>query len=100
MLKGMLQEKEQAQRNAAAQARLEAIVHAMEIQSSPYAAATLSPATLGEHIKRRIEEHQRMIKTLEWFGAHIGIDDPTPENLAVGEVIMAGLETLAARNKR
>lgn len=46
----------------------------------------------------KIEHHQRMIKTLEWFSAHVKLDDPEGDDLLVGKVIVAGLEALYERN--
>jgi hypothetical protein len=69
----------------------------MESGGGPFANSE-PPMIIGELIKRRIEHHQKMIKTLEWFGAHLGLDKPEDE-LLVSEVIMAGLEALAKRDR-
>jgi hypothetical protein len=45
-------------------------------------------------IDRKIKEHEKMIATLQWFSAHIKLDDPNVDNLFVGRIIMAGMESL------
>lgn len=64
---------------------------------SPYRAAPIDLNGLGAAIKDRIAYHEKMIATLQWFGAHVGIDNPETKDLMVAEVILAGLDALAKR---
>jgi hypothetical protein len=55
--------------------------------------------TLGEVLRSKIEHHKHIIKTLEWFAAHVGIDNPEDENLLVSRVILEGLNTLTTKRR-
>lgn len=56
------------------------------------------PKAIGEVITQRIEEHKRMIRTLEWFGAHLALDEPGGD-LLVSRVIFEGLEAIMAKTR-
>ena len=56
------------------------------------------PERLGEFITRRIEDHKKMIRTLEWFGAHLGLDKPD-DDLLVQRVIYEGLNALMIQKR-
>lgn len=55
--------------------------------------------SLGQAIRDKIAEHKRMIAALEWFAAHISLDDPK-DNALVGRVVLEGLRALNERNIR
>lgn len=53
----------------------------------------MNPQTINEFIKERIARHKQMITTLEWFGAHLGLDMPA-DNSLVQRVIYEGINAL------
>lgn len=55
--------------------------------------------TLGQSIREKIDEHKRMIAALEWFAAHVSLDDPK-DNALVGRVVLEGLRALSEKNGR
>lgn len=65
-----------------------------------YAYPTIAETqTLGQAIRQKIEEHKQMIAALEWFAAHISLDDPK-DNTFVGRVVLEGLNALNERHRR
>ena len=99
-VKQMLMAHEVAQKSQAVEKRLHEIMQAMEAMAAPSQnPATLEPATLLQQIKWRIERHQQMIKTLEWFASHVGIDKPEGD-LLVDKIIMAGIDSIAERMRK
>lgn len=48
--------------------------------------------SMKDMIRAKIEAHQKMIKSLEWFDAHLKLDEP--ENTLVGEIIWRGLNDM------
>lgn len=62
--------------------------------ASPPDTITAEPRMLGEIIRSKIEGHKRMIATLEWFAAHVSLDNPE-EAMLVGRVILEGLNAMS-----
>lgn len=54
--------------------------------------------TLGEMIRRKIDEHKKMIATLEWFAAHVSLDNPEASTL-VTRVVLEGLASIENRDR-
>lgn len=83
--------------------RLQHMVDAMNMNMN--ASHTISSASIGsletlkQIIDRKIAEHKKMIATLEWFSAHVKLDDPETDQLLVGRIIMSGLEALYQEKK-
>lgn len=76
-------------------------VHARELIDAMESATTApdyAHGTINDFIKRRIGDHQRMIRTLEWFGSHLGLDNPE-EDLLVQRVIYEGLNALIKQKR-
>lgn len=57
-----------------------------------------SAQDLQKIIRDQITHHKKMIQTLQWFSSHIGLD--SPEGLAVGQIIVAGLRALAEDDRK
>lgn len=79
------------------------LVNAMERQTGTLgsmggAPTCAGPELLGTFIQRRIAEHQQMIKTLQWFGSHLGLDEPE-DDLLVRRVIYEGLNALMRQGR-
>jgi hypothetical protein len=92
-------EAERAEKSALERRRYQDMVMALEGHAT--ASSIVNPMRVGtvkDIVKERIEHHQRMIKTLEWFGAHLGLDDPEMDTL-VGRVIVEGLRVMAKGDK-
>jgi hypothetical protein len=58
----------------------------------------LETMALGDAIRAKIEEHRRMIAALEWFAAHVSLDNPN-DNALVGRIVLEGLRALTERNR-
>lgn len=54
--------------------------------------------TLGEVIRRKIDDHKKMIATLEWFAAHVSLDNPEASTL-VTRVVLEGLASIENRER-
>lgn len=54
--------------------------------------------TLGEIIRRKIDEHKKMIATLEWFAAHVSLDNPEASTL-VTRIVLEGLASIENRER-
>jgi hypothetical protein len=65
--------------------------------ASPPQEITADARMLGDVIRAKIEEHKKMIATLEWFASHLSLDKPE-ESILVGRVILEGLNSMA-RNR-
>lgn len=65
--------------------------------ASPPETISAEPRILGEVIRAKIEEHKKMVATLEWFASHLSLDKPE-ESMLVGRVILEGLNAMA-RNR-
>lgn len=91
MLNRMMEEKVKASEIE----RLTQMVNAMNMNvASGMDASVRSLETLKQVIDRKIEEHKKMISTLEWFSAHVKLDDPEADQLLVGRIILSGLEAM------
>ena len=54
--------------------------------------------TLGDVIRQKIEDHKKMIATLEWFAAHVSLDNPEASTL-VTRVVLEGLQAIEQRDR-
>lgn len=65
--------------------------------ASPPEVITAEVNHIGNVIRQKIEEHKKMIATLEWFASHLSLDKPE-ESMLVGRVILEGLNSMS-RNR-
>ena len=54
--------------------------------------------TLGDVIRQKIDDHKKMIATLEWFAAHVSLDNPEASTL-VTRVVLEGLQAIEQRDR-
>lgn len=73
------------------------LIHAMEYGTT--GPRPVSIRDVKHALTERIEQHKKMIKTLEWFGAHLGLDSPEEDTL-VGRVIWEGLQVMREKMKQ
>jgi hypothetical protein len=58
----------------------------------------LETMALGDAIRAKIGEHKRMIEALEWFAAHVSLDNPN-DNALVGRIVLEGLRALTDKHR-
>lgn len=54
--------------------------------------------SLGDVIRQKIDDHKKMIATLEWFAAHVSLDNPEASTL-VTRVVLEGLQAIEQRDR-